>query len=123
MTDTENQLIYKVCTLAEWQSARALGAFEGSAADRADGFVHFSAAHQLRETVARHFAGIRGLVLVEVKTEALGKMLKWQPSRGGDLFPHLFKPMPLEAVTREWSLPLGMDGNHQFPVELETYGA
>jgi len=122
MSSSKNALIYKVCTIAEWQDARAKGAFEGSRIDLEDGFVHFSTALQLRETVIRHFAGLRDLMLVEVKTDDLGKMLKWEQSRGGDLFPHLYRPLPLEAVTREWPLPLGLDAQHQFPGDLELSG-
>ncbi len=119
MNDPYNALIYKVCSIAEWKAARADCEFKGSAVDLADGFIHFSAPHQLRETVSRHFAGISGLVLVEINGTSLGEGLKWEASRGGDLFPHLYGPLPLEAVTREWALPLGLNGQHQFPVELE----
>ena len=119
MNHPENELIYKVCTVSEWSAARIKGAFEGSEVDLADGFIHFSTADQLQETVSRHFAGLRDLVLVEVAVTRLEPPLKWEPSRGGALFPHLYGLLPLEAATREWPLPLTMDDGHQFPGELE----
>jgi len=86
--------------------------------DERDGFIHFSTSAQLAETAARHFAGATGQVLVAVEVASLGPALKWEPSRGGDLFPHLYAPLPLAAV--KWAVPLrlGPDGRHVFP-ELE----
>ncbi len=80
--------IYKICTSAEWRETERAGAYRGSAVDHRDGFIHFSTAEQAAETAARHFAGQRDLVLVSVDADALGDMLKWEPSRGGALFPH-----------------------------------
>ena len=79
------------------------------------GVVHFSAADQVAETAAKHFAGIRDLLLVRVDLQKLGDALKWEPSRGGDLFPHLYGPLELAAVVHVDPLPLGPDGAHQFP--------
>lgn len=86
-------LVYKILPAAEWAEARARGVFEGSAVDMADGYIHFSTEAQWRETLRRHFAGQEDLVLVAVPAEALGSGLKWEPSRGGDLFPHLYGPL------------------------------
>ena len=106
--------VYKICDREEWESALAQGVFKGSAVDRRDGFIHFSAAHQLRETARRHFAGRPDLVLLAIEAEALGPDLKWEKSRGGDLFPHLYGPLDVEkahAIT-----PLPWDGTaHGFP--------
>ena len=91
-------MIYKLLTTAEWQAARAAGVYTGSDFDRGDGFIHFSAADQVVETAARVFAGQTGLTMLTVDPEALGADLRWEVSRGGALFPHLYAPMPLHAV-------------------------
>ena len=88
--------IYKICTAAEWREAERAGAYRGSAVDRRDGFIHFSTAEQAAETAAKWFAGQRDLVLVAVDADALGDALKWEPSRGGALFPHLYGELPLD---------------------------
>lgn len=110
--------VYKISPRAAWTAAEAAGAFTGAAVDLADGFIHFSAAHQARETAARHFAAQAGLVLVAVEAAALGEALKWEPSRGGDLFPHLYGPLPMTAVRSVVDLPLGSDGRHAFPKDM-----
>jgi uncharacterized protein (DUF952 family) len=110
--------IYKICTAAEWDEALRAGVYRGSAADRRDGFIHFSSADQAAETAQRHFSGQRGLVLVRVDADALGGRLKWEPSRGGALFPHLYGELPLAAVRRAEPLPLGADGRHAFPARF-----
>lgn len=104
--------IYKVCGAAEWAAAETTGRYEGSADDRRDGFIHFSTAQQLPGTLAKHFAGRDDLVLVAVEAEALGDALKWEPSRGGDLFPHLYAAFPVTAML--WARPLPRDaaGRH-----------
>lgn len=108
--------IYKICPEALWREAEALGAFGGMEIDRRDGFIHFSTADQAPETAARHFSGQDGLVLVAVDGDALGADLRWEVSRGGALFPHLYgRPLPLSAVEWVKPLPLGPDGRHQFP--------
>ena len=107
--------IYKICTAAEWREAERAGAYRGSAADHKDGFIHFSTAEQAAETAAKWFAGQRDLVLVAVDADALGDKLKWEPSRGGALFPHLYAALPLGAVTWVKPLRLGTDGRHVFP--------
>src|SRR5688572_1234002 len=113
-----SKTIYKIADAAAWRAAEQAGTFVGAAVDVKDGFIHFSSAAQVHETAARHFAGVDDLVLAAVDAAALGAALKWEPSRGGDLFPHLYGPLPLSAV--RWSQPLRRDsqGRHVFP-ELE----
>ena len=110
--------IYKICTAAEWREAERNGCYRGSAVDRRDGFIHFSTAAQAAETAARHFAGQRDLVLVSVDTAMLGDRLRWEPSRGGALFPHLYGDLPLAAARGAVPLPLDPSGQHIFPAEL-----
>jgi len=107
--------IYKICSASEWREAERAGVYRGSAVDRRDGFIHFSTAEQAAETAARHFAGQHDLVLVTVDTDALGDHLKWEPSRGGALFPHLYGELPVKAVLRVDALPLDDTGRHIFP--------
>jgi uncharacterized protein (DUF952 family) len=111
-------VIYTMVRAADWREAEALGAYRGSADDRRDGFLHFSAAGQLRASAAKHRAGEADLVLVEVEAAALGPALRWEPAAGGKrpgLFPHLYGPLPLSAVRSAAPLPLGGDGVHIFP--------
>lgn len=110
--DTEKSMtcIYKILSLDEWEAARAAGRFAGAAVDVRDGFIHFSAPHQAQETAARHFAGATDLALLEVAAEDLGGALKWEASRGGDLFPHLYGPLDSALVRRMAPLALGGDG-------------
>ena len=89
---------FKILTAAEWAGFQADGWFEGSPVDRADGFIHLSAADQVEATLARHFAGQAGLVLIEVDLGALGGAVRWEESRGGALFPHAYAVLPLSAV-------------------------
>jgi uncharacterized protein (DUF952 family) len=107
--------VYKICDRGLWQEALGHGVFRGAAVDLADGFIHFSTAGQAVETASRHFAGVTDLVLVAVDAGRLGPALKWEPSRGGALFPHLYAPLPLDAVLWTRPLPLGRDGRHEFP--------
>ena len=91
--------IFKIATAADWSEAERVGRFDGSAHDKADGFIHFSTASQLAETLARYYAGVNDILLIAVDDAQLGAALKWEhaPSRGED-FPHLFGPLPLSAV-------------------------
>ena len=107
--------IYKIVPADLWTKAQDDGRFLGSAVDLHDGFIHFSTAAQAAETTARHFAGQNGLLLVSVDAARLGDKLKWEPSRGGALFPHLYGDLELAAVTDVAPLPLGPDGRHKFP--------
>jgi len=107
--------IYKICAAAEWRAAEREGVYRGSAVDRRDGFIHFSAADQVAETAARHFAGQVDLLLIHVDAAALGGALRWEASRGGALFPHLYDDLRMDAVIRAEPLPLGDDGRHVFP--------
>jgi uncharacterized protein (DUF952 family) len=109
-------IIYKICRADEWRDAELAGVFRGAAIDRKDGYIHFSTAGQVAETAGKHFAGMDDLVLVAVKTATLGRALRWEPSRGGALFPHLYGALTLAgAVLWVKPLPLGADGRHQFP--------
>jgi uncharacterized protein (DUF952 family) len=107
--------IYKICPAALWRQAERDGTFRGSAADLRDGFIHFSTAAQVAETAARHFAGQSDLLLIGVDSARLGAALKWEPSRGGALFPHLYDALDLAAVTNVEPLPLSPDGRHIVP--------
>ncbi len=102
-------MIYKILASTVWEEARLSGEFAGSASDIADGFIHFSSARQAAETARRHFAGQEGLVLLAVPATSLGETLKWELSRGGDLFPHLYGPLTCAAVT--WSRALKLDAD------------
>lgn len=110
-----SDLVYKIAPAVLWREAEAAGLFRGAPVDLADGFIHFSTAGQARETAARHFAGRADLLLIAVEAAALGDALRWEPSRGGALFPHLYGPLPMGAVRRVADLPLGADGLHAFP--------
>jgi uncharacterized protein (DUF952 family) len=112
---TEEQLIYRLVAEGAWQSALAAGVFHGSEHDVRDGFIHFSTAAQVAETAARHYAGQAGLLLLGVKVGVLGSALRWEPSRGGALFPHLYASLPTSAVTLTLPLSLGPDRVHIFP--------
>jgi uncharacterized protein (DUF952 family) len=112
------RIIYKICPAALWAEAESGGVFQGAAIDLADGYIHFSTAAQVAETAARHFAGQTGLVLVALDAQTLEASLRWEPSRGGQLFPHLYGPLPLSAVIWTKPLPLDANGRHRLP-ELE----
>jgi uncharacterized protein (DUF952 family) len=112
-------IIFKICDAALWRQSERARAFRGAVVDLRDGFVHFSSAAQVRETAARHFAGTDDLVLAAVDADALGAALKWEPSRDGALFPHLYGALPMRAVRWVKPLPLGSDGRHVFP-ELDA---
>jgi uncharacterized protein (DUF952 family) len=108
--------IYKILPRAEWEAARAAGAFEGSAVDRQDGFIHFSTAGQAQETARRHFVGQADLVVLEIEAADLGEALRWEPSRGGDLFPHLYGPLDASLVRGVTEAPPGPGGVPQVGV-------
>jgi uncharacterized protein (DUF952 family) len=108
-------VVYKIVPETLWQEARQSGVFHGAAIDLTDGYIHFSTAAQAKETAALHFAGQSGLLLVAVDGGKLGDKLVFEPSRGGDRFPHLYAELPLAAVLWERPLALGTDGTHVFP--------
>lgn len=112
---TPSAFIYKIIPSSLWEQARATGHFRGAPVDLQDGYIHFSTAAQVQETARKHFAGQSDLLVLTVEAAALGDALKWEPSRGGALFPHLYAPLPLDAVRRSEPLPLGPDGAHVFP--------
>lgn len=107
-------LIFKIFRAEEWAALRSAGHTAGAPVDIADGFVHFSTAEQVGETAAKHFAGEDNLFLLGLETDTLGNALKWEPSRGGALFPHLYRDLQLSDVVWAQPLPL-VDGTHQFP--------
>ena len=102
--------IYKILARAEWAAAEAAGRYDGSAVDLTDGFIHFSTAAQAGETARRHFAGQPDLVVLEIEADDLGEALRWEPSRGGDLYPHLYAPLDARHVRGLRAAPLGVDG-------------
>jgi uncharacterized protein (DUF952 family) len=108
-------LIYKIASAEEWEEAVRIGAYRGSPDDLRDGFIHFSRAAQLAETAAKHFAGRSGLLLIAVPAATLGAHLKWEPSRGGALFPHLHAELPVRAAVWVRPLPLDDAGRHVLP--------
>lgn len=112
------ELVYKVAPVASYEPARASGRFAGMPIDAQDGFIHLSTAAQLPTTLSLYFRGQAGLLLIAVRTADLGQALHWEPSRGGDLFPHLYAPLDLSAVA--WTAPIHVDaeGNSALPPEV-----
>ena len=118
MLPDDTRLIYKVCAAAEWRDADSAGAYRGSAVDLRDGFIHFSTAAQLAETLRRHFAGQRDLLVLAVDPDALGDRLRWEPSRGGDLFPHLYGELPVTLARRVSALDIDPEGRPRHPTAV-----
>ncbi len=110
--------IYKILPRGDWTAAQAAGRYLGSPVDAADGFIHFSTAAQAPETAAKHFAGQPDLVVLEVEADDLGEALRWEPSRGGQLFPHLYGPLDAEHVRAVTQAPLAADGAPRLGVLL-----
>ncbi len=111
-------LVYKVLPRTDWDVACRSGSYAGSADDLRDGFIHLSAVHQLAGTLAKHFSGVSDLVLVAFDPVSLGPDLRWEPSRGGDLFPHLFGPLPCATALATRDLALRADGVPVLPEDL-----
>lgn len=111
--------IFKIASECAWDDACRAGIFLGSAADRRDGFIHLSARHQIADTATKHFSGETGLLLIAFDAAALGPELRWEASRGGDLFPHLYGP--LIPATALWTrpLPLGEDGIPEIALDID----
>jgi len=103
-------MIYKVCSKTVWEEIRSLTSWNGSPHDRRDGFIHFSTASQLEGTVRKHYAGQTDLMLLAICADSLGDALKWEPSRDGDLFPHLYGPLPISTVASAQDLVISPDG-------------
>lgn len=114
-SDQPHITIYKIATRAQWAQAEAAGCFCGAPVDLQDGYIHFSTAETVTETAAKHFSGQNDLLLVAVDAAALGENLRYEISRGGIAFPHLYADLPLTAVRWIKDLPLNSDGKHQFP--------
>ncbi len=112
--------IYKICTHSEWADAITSGRYDGSADDQRDGFIHFSTATQLAGTLARHFCDRADLVLIAFESASFGPALKWEPSRGGALFPHLYGPLDPSLAQPPVPLPIGADGTPQLPAAFAT---
>ncbi len=113
-----DMLIYKIFRADEWAKLQANGATNGAPIDVSDGFVHFSTAEQAAETAAKHFSGVEGLTLLACDADAMGDDLKWEVSRGGALFPHLYRQIRMSDVL--WSKDLPFDGTvHLFPAEMK----
>lgn len=110
-------MIFKIVHAPEWRDAERAGAYEGSAKDRADGFLHFSTAKQLMGTLEKYYANERDLLLVAVDENLLGAALKYEPSRNNELFPHLYAPLPASAV--KWAREIGRDANGGFLLPLD----
>jgi uncharacterized protein (DUF952 family) len=112
------QIVYKIARKTEWDQAERTGIFTGSADDKRDGFIHLSSAAQVRTTCAVHFAGERDLLLVAVDAERLGLSLKWEPSRKGEMFPHLYGTLRLADVHSVFAIQMEKDGRAVFPPEI-----
>ncbi|WP_420411720.1 DUF952 domain-containing protein [Roseibium sp.] len=112
-------VIFKIVPKTMWQDAETAGVFKGAPVDLADGFIHFSSAEQVRETAAKHFAGQTDLLIAAFDAAAFGEALKWEPSRGGALFPHLYEDLDPTSALWVKELPVDGDGAHQFP-ELDA---
>lgn len=100
-----NPFVYKICSHSEWHAFLAAGHYGGNPDDQRDGFVHLSTAAQVPGTLSKHFGGQNDLVLLQVSVAALGEALVFEPSRGGQLFPHLYAALPLTAIVQHWLLP------------------
>jgi uncharacterized protein (DUF952 family) len=118
MPEAAPQPVYKIVPASLWREAERIGRLDGAPVDLADGFIHFSTAEQLRETGEKHFKGQDDLLLVTVDPGRLHDALVFEPSRGGALFPHLYAPLPLEAVIGVEPLPMNPDGSHVYPAAI-----
>ena len=116
--DNVPAFIYKIATKQQWQEAISVGVFKGAPIDLEDGYIHFSTASQAEETAAKHFRGQKNLKLVKVATGPLGEALKWEVSRGGDLFPHLYAELKTSDAVSVVDLEEDETGGHVFPGDL-----
>ena len=111
-------LVYKIVPRSLWTGAAASGSFAGAPVDLADGFIHFSTAAQVRDTARLHFGDRSDLLLVAVEGDRFGDALRWEESRGGALFPHLYGSLAIADAAWVVDLPLGPEGLHRFPADL-----
>lgn len=118
MSDDRQKIIYKITTAALWAKARVSGHLPGMPIDETDGYMHFSTSGQVRETLRRHFRGKTGLVLLAVRANDVERDLKWEPSRGGDFFPHLYGELPISAVALATPVDVDETGEAELP-EIE----
>lgn len=110
-----SEKIFKIVSRAQWETAQSTGVFAGAEIDLVDGYIHFSTFNQVAETAEKHFTGATDLLLVVADSRAFGDSLKWEPSRGGELFPHLYHELNLKEVEAVHEFPLGADGKHVLP--------
>jgi uncharacterized protein (DUF952 family) len=115
---TPHQFVFKIAPRAAWDAACRVGAYTGSSDDRRDGFIHLSLREQLPGTLAKHFRNQQDLVLIQFETRALGEALRWEVSRGGQHFPHLYAELPTRAAVAVTPLQLGTDGIPVLPKDL-----
>ena len=115
--------VFKICTRQDWLAANDSGIYAGSADDARDGFIHLSTVDQLAGTLARHFVGRDDLLLIAFPAASLGDALRWGVSRGGELFPHLYAPLPISAASGQWAVARGPSGEHVLPKLIEASGA
>ncbi len=120
MNQTHSTLVFKLATAGEWRTAQSRGSFTGSPDDVRDGFIHFSAAHQVEATARKYFGGIGDLVLIAFRTADLGPALRWEPSRGGADFPHFYEPLPAGAALWVHEVTLDPSGIPIVPLEILT---
>ena len=114
-------IIFHICTEDEWRKFQLVGNYIGSSQDLIDNFIHFSTMEQIEKSAAKHRAGQDNLIILTVDAMVLGKKLKWEPSRGGELFPHLYGTLPIEAVIKVDQLKLGANKKHIFPDGILNY--
>ena len=114
-------MTYKIISTEDWATFQTAGTYAGSAVDLADGYIHMSTVAQVAETARKHYAGRDNLMLLTVNLDTLGEALKWEPSRGGDLFPHLYADLPLSAVTATQAFAVDADGSFRFEDEAPSW--
>ena len=110
--------IYKILTPDQWSAFQSDASFAGAPIDLSDGYIHFSTAEQAKETADKYFADHNDIVLLELDAEAFAENLKWEPSRGGALFPHLYATLSIESIQESWTMQRGSDGMFSYPDEL-----
>jgi uncharacterized protein (DUF952 family) len=112
-------MIVKILRANEWARFQRDGRFDGAPVDLSDGYIHFSTPAQAAETAAKHFGGVHGLQILAIDPARLGDALRWEPSRGGQLFPHLYGVLEMNHIVWDETLPLGPNGQHRFPERMK----